>query len=315
MESILYSNPYSEVIPFIESSNDLGDKQWSYFNLYFLREIKDIYQLLCRFGGKHTISEIYSLCVDAGIVSENGKQWNCRNILEITNALKKLDLVDEQLNVKDNALFESGFNADLSQNDKHVFAKLFFTYFRFQEFHKLYCEKEITIDNLKIGSSAVLAFKENDRFYNRYISNEKLYFVDASHSEISRFWDVYIKWGTELELMEKQNVKSFGVDFPAKYSDLVISYFIHPIDDSFSILEYMDDRFGTTSVSIKDLIWALICDYRFSLESIKRKLIVECEERPEQYRMQSTSAIFVKKQESKILPIYNNMYMSHIIKL
>lgn len=315
MESVLYSNPYSEITPFIDPSSGSGDKQWSYFNLYFLREIKDVYQLLCRIGGNHTIKEISAHCVNAGIVSENGKQWNCRNILEITNALKKLGLVDEQLNVKDETLFESGFNVGLSQNDKNAFTKLYLTYFRFLEFHKLYCKKEITVDNLRKGSAGVWAFKENDRFYNRYISDEKLYFVDESHSEISRFWDVYVKWGTELELLEKQNVKPFGVCFPAKYSDLVISYFIQPINDSFSVLDYMNNRFGTTIVSIKELLWALVLNYRFSLEAIKRKIIVECEERPEKYRMQSTSAIFVKKQESKILPIYNNMYMSHIIKL
>ena len=52
-----------------------GEKGWSYSNVYFLRNIKDIYLLLYK-NDFRSIPIVTEYCLTNNVVSENGKKWN-----------------------------------------------------------------------------------------------------------------------------------------------------------------------------------------------------------------------------------------------
>lgn len=49
--------------------------------------------------------------------------------------------------------------------------------------------------------------------------------IDSKDSEIMRFWDVYIKWGETLNLIEKFPLKAWGIHFIPSVKSLNIVYF------------------------------------------------------------------------------------------
>lgn len=67
---------------------------WSYFNVYSLRDFRDIYNVIYKNSNVRSLSSLLSYCNELRIKSESGKAWSERNLLEIVNALKKTELLD-----------------------------------------------------------------------------------------------------------------------------------------------------------------------------------------------------------------------------
>ena len=67
---------------------------WSYFNVYSLRDFRDIYYVIYKNSNVRSLSSLLSYCNELRIKSESGKAWSERNLLEIVNALKKTELLD-----------------------------------------------------------------------------------------------------------------------------------------------------------------------------------------------------------------------------
>ena len=61
---------------------------WSYFNVYSLRDFRDIYNVIYKNSNVRSLSSLLSYCNELRIKSESGKAWSERNLLEIVNALK-----------------------------------------------------------------------------------------------------------------------------------------------------------------------------------------------------------------------------------
>ena len=130
-----------------------------------------------------------------------------------------------------------------------------------------------------------------------------------------RFWDVYIKWGETLNLIEKFPLKAWGIHFIPPVKSLNIVYFKKEIPINYSIFNFIDNECHSDYLYIPDVIRFLIIKERFALEDIKRKLIDECINMPNRYRAQSTSAIFVQKKEEFLFPLMGNTYITHLLKL
>lgn len=284
----------------------ISKMKWSYFNVYFLTELRDLY-LVC---ANYTISGIpflLSLYKNKEIKSENGKVWNKRNLLELTNALKKLGLISETFAPLRGSLFLSTIGTPLTLEDKDVFRSIFYSYERFKSFHRLF-----------ESSGYVIVSKNNQsRFYNTFITgieNANAYYIPDDSSEIMRFWDVFLKWGAILEEYDRCLFKSIGLDTNLKGLGISLVYKTHKIPDDFSILDFAAQVIGSSYISIIDLMWLIIKTYFFSIKDIKERILEECFT-SNTYSLQSTSAIFIEEEEKRMLPRVGSTYMSHLLRL
>ncbi len=288
------------------------EKGWSYSSVYFLRDLKDVFLLYSQNENINSINDLYNLCVQANVKSENNKEWTPRNLLELVNALKNFDLLDKKTCKPLKAdVFDTEINEPLSYNDIEVFKCIYNHYFRFTEFHRLF-------QNNEEAPAIIYAYMDDSRFFNRFIRPDLnlLYCIEDDRKDVMRFWDVYTKWGTFLGVLNKCSLKS--MDILVEDDKLYNAYLLNRITDipiDFSVLNYMEEEIGEQYVYIPFLEWKVITQYGFSLDGIKKKLIEECEQRSSEYRLQRTSAIFINNNEKNLFPEYNNTYMSHILKL
>ena len=98
------------MVPFVPQTEKEG-KGWSYSYVYYLRNLKDIYLLLCKYPDTPNISKLLLLCKSDNVQTENGKEWNLRYLLEFVNALKNFGLIDSSSIPLKGTLFESEINA------------------------------------------------------------------------------------------------------------------------------------------------------------------------------------------------------------
>ncbi len=302
-------------IPFGYEPEKSEGKRWSYSNVYYLEDLKLIYNVLCQ-DGVSTIAEILEKCQLDKLESINGKSWTLRNILEIVNALKNFHLISSSNNKPYNCKLFS-YNRELTQQDYNVFKDIYFNYFRFQEFHKLFIgNRDLSIEMLLSDSQPIYSFSRGSRFTNNFLINkDTLVEIDQKKTEIMRFWDVYVKWGEVLGILKKYPLKAFGIQLtlPVKFPSIV--YFVRSMPQEFSIFNFIDNEFSSDYLYIPDIIECIIRKKRFSLEQIKTKLYEECVYDSNHYRPQSTSAIFINKHEEILFLKIGNMYMTHLLKL
>ena len=54
---------------------------WSYFNVYSLRDFRDIYNVIYKNSNVRSLSSLLSYCNELRIKSESGKAWSERNLV------------------------------------------------------------------------------------------------------------------------------------------------------------------------------------------------------------------------------------------
>ncbi|MBR3699147.1 MAG: hypothetical protein IKM85_06440 [Bacteroidales bacterium] len=301
-----------EKIPIIPQKDKEG-KGWSYSYVYYLRNLKDIYSVLCLYGGVRSIPQLLAICKTNDVQTENGKEWNGRYLLEFVNALKNFGLIDTSNNPLKENLFESGLNEPLTTRDKNVFVNIYSSYFRFQEFHNLFGGFSNTPNSL-----LVYAYMDNCRFYNHFVCAEKntVFYIENQHQDMMRFWDVYTKWGTTLQVLNKCSLASLEISSPNE--ELKNAYLLNlsvPVPENFSILDYVTNVLNSKYIYIPALERELVIEYKFSIESIKEKLVFETNKRSNEFRLQRTSEMLVDGNTKSLLPYVENVLMSHLIKL
>lgn len=284
----------------------ISEMKWSYFNVYFLTELRDLY-IICTIYDIDGIPSLLSIYEKNDIKSENGKIWNKRNLLELTNALKKLGLISNNYTPLKGSIFSSTVGNPLTLSDKEAFSRIFFSYDRFKDFHDLFST-----------NGYVIAYKKgNCRFYNTFIvgnENQTEYYIQNTSSEVMRFWDVFLKWGAILGFYDRCLFKSVGLESNLVGSGISLIYRIQKMPDHFSVLEYATVEIGTQYISIIDLIWLIVKNKFFAINDIKERIVKECLT-SNAYSLQSTSAIFIEEEEKRILPKIGNTYMSHLLRL
>ena len=294
-----------------QPSPEKEDKGWSYSFVYYLQDLKSIYNIIYAEKRPVTTAELLTICQKLNIKSESGKQWTSRNLLEIVNALKNYDLLDLSTNMaKAGAVFSSD-SMNLTKKDLNVFRHIYLSYFRFSDFHRMFNS---------IGNNPIIiyAFKDGQRFFNRFarIDNNEIYCIDDSNQDTMRFWEVYTKWGETLWALNKCLASSLGIKITNPLcKNVYVCNLTHPLPNDFSICDYLQEKMHGSSYYIPSIEWNLIQEYGFPVEAIKKKILQECSSKSHSFRLQKASFLTVDPEELKLFPICGNTYMSHILKI
>ena len=284
-------------------------KRWSYSFVYYLEDLRNIYWIYEKYD-IDSIPALFQRCKDLNLKSWNGKAWNQRNLLELVNALKNFGLLSiESNNVSTRGLFkESSPEIPLFEEDKKVFSEIYRTYFRFREFHQLFS-----------GSESVIYYIQGGRFTNRFILTKeppyRIVGISDEHADMMRFWDVFIKWGQSLDMLRKYPLKPFNICTDMSVKGLSIAYLSHEMPEDFSVFEYMSTKMQGSYLYIPDVVYSIISARGYSVDDILEKIVEESVSKPNDYRAQSTSAIFINEKENFLFPKIGNTYITHLLKL
>lgn len=295
-------------------------KRWSFSFVYYLEDLRNVYRLYDEYE-IDSIPALYQKCEEIGLVSWNGKKWNQRNLLELVNALRNFQLLSVDNRVSKQGLFaDSRAEEPLTEDEKKVFKAIYLSYFRFCEFHNLFVKGGIyDSDESLTDTIPVIYYMQETRFTNRFIlSSEpeiKIVGLSNEHSDMMRFWDVFLKWGVSLNMLRKYPLKPFGINTIPPTKGLSIAYFYKRIPDGFSVFEYMLKEMQGAYLYIPDVIYSLIFDRHFAVEDVLERIVEESVVHPDIFRAQSTSAIFINEKENFLFPKLGNTYITHLLKL
>jgi hypothetical protein len=212
-------------------------KRWSYSYVFFLEDLRNIYRLYEEYE-LHSIPELYNKCKEVNLESWTKKAWTQRNLLEIVNALKNFKLLSSDDEVVQRGLFSNSLpSEELTHEEKEVFKEIYYNYFRFKEFHSLFVDNYNNSNNnshseniAEQQSRITLYYMGEGRFTNHFIINTKpslqILEIPEEHSDMMRFWDVFLKWGTILNIVNKCPLKPLGVTTTPNTKGLGLAYFI-----------------------------------------------------------------------------------------
>ena len=110
----------SEYRKFLSQEENSTGKKWSYSYVYFLEDLKLIYNLLCD-NTIRTIPQLLNVCNTYNIISKSGKKWTSRNLLEIVNALKNFGLISINDNKPININLFCNNQDSLAEQDIKIF--------------------------------------------------------------------------------------------------------------------------------------------------------------------------------------------------
>lgn len=310
------------VVPIIPQSEPTEGKKWSYSFVYYLEDLRNIYRLYDE-NDIDTIPALLKICKEKAVKSWSGKEWNLRNLLEQVNALKNFRLLEKEGGkvVRPGLFSATNPDSPLSEPELAVFKEIYFSYFRFVEFHKLMAKDSdvITEDSMSRNSRPIMYYMQDNRFTNRYILSLEpeltIAGITDEHADMMRFWDVYVKWGISLNLLRKYSIKPFGITTSPNVKGLGMAYIYNRMPETFSIFDYMSEVMEGSYLYIPDIVYAVMTDRRYAVEEIIAKIAEECVERSDVYRAQSTSAIFINEKEDFLFPKIGNTYITHLLKL
>ena len=311
----------------VEANSELS-KGWSFSYVYFLNELRDIYLLIEKYEYKNN-STLIDLCKKEKIVPERREDWTERNILERVNALKNFGLITTEGKVIHENVFSTNFGDELSLKDKLVFKNIFFSYFRFREIlswlinpyemDRLKLMEDINEEFVSENSEVIFPFISDGRFTNSFFfelkNNTDIFVIKEKDSDLMRFWDVFVKWGMTLGVMDKFQLKWVGINTIPDFKSLTCLYITKNISNDFSVIDFIKNNYKSNYIYIPELILKIILKYRFSLDEIKNKIVNQCLENKDLISMQRTSEIFVEEKEKILLPMYRNSYISHLLLL
>ncbi len=307
------------------------NKGWSFSYTYSLVELKNVY-LLIKKEGFNNLSDFTTLCLKNRLFYEK-TCWNERRLLEQVNALINFGLISEEKKITNEIYFrDSEMNDTLSSDDKEVFSRIYFSYYRFKEIHSWLIDSEsrsfdellgrINQDFVVNHSRPVYPIRSSDRFTDTFIfelkDNTTIYKIGKSDKKtyegIKRFWDVFVTWGISLNLAEKFNLADFDYKL-SNFKSPPCFYFHKPLENNFSLLNYLLNNYKSKYVYIPKLVLKLAVEHRFSIEDIKKLILKTATANSETISLQKTSEILMRKTELKFIPKSNGFLFSHILIL
>lgn len=307
------------------------NKGWSYSNVYFLQPVKDIYLIIknsdsTKLNNKNIREQYLKVTTDLS------HKWSERKILEYVNGIKNFGLIDQDYKVLIEVFNDSVAGNAITENDLIDFKNIFFNYFRFKEIASWYISPTqethrkfelVNIEWLTNCSKPLYAMKDG-KFFNKIIlqleNNKAVYVIDEKSSHLMRFYEVFLKWSTELKLMEKFNLNLINIK-TADNKDITISYFVKPFKP-FDLRKFIEElNLNKRQVSIPELVFQAAKEFCYSIDELK-KFIVSQIETNDDFTYERTSAVFIVKgrnNKEKIIaatylyPIINDSYVSHLI--
>lgn len=317
----------SKLLPIL-SDDEAAEKycRWSYVNIYSLKDLKDIF-LISQLTPTKTVKEITK---EVNKIKKQNEKWEERKTLEYLNALVKFNFLDTEYISKGIFFVSNIINDELSSDDIMILQATFFNFFRFKElsswfinpnenFHKTFAN--LTQTDYINNSSLLYFYSDKNRFTDTFLTDfsecKFKYIIDSDI--LMRFWDVYLKWGITLGILDKFNVSKFfgklGIN-----KEITVAYFIKPFI-SFNLIEFAEKKFNSKHISISELIFEIVKQYRYAVTAIKYFIVSEIENNS-RLTYERTSEIFlIKGKTSKknieaatyLFPKINNSYVSHLI--
>ena len=132
---------------------------------------------------------------------------------------------------------------------------------------------------------------------------------------LMRFWDVYLKWGQSLDMLKKYPLKPFDINVDTSVKGLSMAYFYQEMPKNFSVFDYISTEMQGSYHYIPDIVYSVIKNRGYAVEDILERIVAESIGKPDVFRAQSTSAIFINEKENFLFPKIGNTYVTHLLKL
>jgi hypothetical protein len=305
------------------------NKGWSYSFVYHFSEIRNIFILVRKFGFTD-LKTFTRVCLANNLPAEK-TTWNERRILEHLNALKNFGLLTDDYRVARQDIFQNkDLLSPITDSDLSFFEEIFFSYYRFKEVLSWFVDPDfanrdeiinsLSKEVIMSSSSSLFPFSTQSRFTDSFIfhltDNTPVYRVEKkfkSNEDVMRFWDVFIKWASMLNLIEKFNLKNLDFQLAENYRSLSCVYFKQPVEPSFNILTFIKENYNSSYINIPKLIFKIATNFRYSIDDIKDLIIKASKENNNKISLQRTSEIFIRNTEINFVPKVNDSYISHLL--
>ena len=316
---------------------DIIHKGWSLSFVYSFRELRDVFLAFQKYGQRDISVMEFSNRYVRGRIPYEKKPWDekGRRVLEIKNALINFGLMEkDSLECKPDVFYEVEPGSPLSEADIKVFREIFFNYFRFLEYASLFVSPTMSRqDKLALTEKQVLedsrvvfyygsAGGRVDTFFYNLKNPETVYKFPVSEENgtvkggFMRFWDVFLSWAKQLDLIARLNMKSQDITL-AKGEAFRACYFINP-NCKVNVHEVLDLKFKRQLlIDISNLVMEMCLHYRCRIDEAQQAIIDFYLDNTERVSLIRTSEIFIKERElidrDRILyPNYKGSFVSHI---
>lgn len=310
-------------------------KGWSLPFVYSFQELRDVYLAFCKYGQDGTVAEFSNKHVKDVIPAVRSK-WddNGRRVLEIKNALINFGFMHQKPFVCKKGIFEDVEpGAPLREEDLSVFREIFFHYFRFIEYCSLFVNPQMTTkeklaltEQQIISQSGVLYYYGSlgnrvDSFFYTLYNLETLYqfpLNDKGYVKggFVRFWDMFISWATQLEILERLNMKRQGYSL-SNGKSFSAAYFIDTRVKVDVQCVLSSKFYRQLLIDISDLVMEICLRYRCGISVAQQAVIDYYLAHSDVVSLIRTSEIFIKETElnknDRILyPKYKGSFVSHL---
>lgn len=305
--------------------------KWSFVNVYSLTALRDTY-IVTKGISKRSVNTITNEINTLRVIKHFDKKWKPfteRQVLENLNALVKFGLLGKDYSIEKHVFINSKINSKLSKDDRAIFESIFFNYFRFKELCSWFINPSTdfhsqfeNLDKCKITNDSLplYYYSNSSRFYDTFLRSTKtpeaIYVI--KNDILMRFWDVFLKWGTTLQLLDKFKM-------PQKRSDIInndvnISYFIREFKP-FNLKNFISENFQVKNIWLPDLILKIVEKHQYSVNEVKN-FIVQNIQLDSALTFERTSEIFlIKGKTSKrnirsatyLYPMLDDYYISNLI--
>lgn len=309
--------------------NSSLEKGWSYSYVYHFTELKNVFIALknIRYEGKDDFSK---KAIDSGLPFAK-TPWDSRRILEQLNALINFELITKEYTIEKNYFTEEKYITDLNESDIELFTNIYHEYFRFKEIHSWLLNpvqsdhaaflNKVTAENLSQNSKPTFPFLIENRFNDAFLfsltNNTDIFRIpndkDNNNGGLMRFWDVYIKWGQELKLLEKFNLKNLDYELSNNLRSLSCVYYVNQEKPKLNLLDFIKSEYDGKHIHIPNLILKIALKYRYRISDIKHMIIEQALADSNTFSLQRTSEIFIRNTEINFVPQFNDSYISHLL--
>jgi len=303
--------------------DNLSEKRWSYSYVYHLREIRDVFLLLQQLSFI-SLRHFTEKCI-AHIQPEK-YEWTERKVLEQLNALKNFKLVDKRYKTVKSYFNDSTLGSELSQSDLFYFRKIFLSYYRFKQLQSWFLSAEGNVEKaikrvnyrtLIKNSKPIYYFSRESRFTDTFIyeikNNTDVYYLTKDSEDIMRFWDVFIKWGKQLGMIERFNLNDLGIYFIHNDKPINCVYFVNNEFRPMNLERFIKKHYEGKYINLSRLVYRLAVEHRYSVSLIKDYIIEYFLPKKDKFSLQRTSEAFIDKTEKYFTPQFNDYYASHLL--
>lgn len=323
-------------LPFLNESEakkiSNQDKGWSFSYVYHFTELRDIYIALTKYSFEEINIKYFTKHCLAIKLPFIKTPWTERRVLEHLNAWKNFDFIDSNYFIKQKIFENSEIGHPLLADDLSVFRHIYFSYFRFKEIHSWLLDPYHTdhlsaIESVKesiliSNSKVIFPFFKSSRFTDCFLfsleNNTDVFcirkFGNQNNEDLMRFWDVYIKWGQSLGLIEKFSLKELDYHFSASNKSASCAYFVSDMEISdFNLLDFIKQEYNSKYIHIPRLIFRIATKFRLPVDLIKNEVIKQALNNGDIFSLQRTSEVFIRNKEMNFVPIHKDSYISHLL--